>query len=296
MKIPSRVFITTGGGWGDVVRLYLRDERRYGYFEGIKARWPGIHIKIMMCSHNSASEELFRFHPCVDECQAFVYQLDGTPYFERYKGKHQDMTRLPQLFNGIPWRKPEIYLSPEEEIQYNEILAGDPFVCINPFAGTADRLAMPIEEYTRLADRIIDELGYRVILIGGTHNRQGLANDGGRQIGSDPKYIPIVEECDYERDRLINLVGKANIRFATKLSAAGYAFVGNFSGPLIAPWCKEIKTVTILAPHEHIENTSRTCTVSCWPIVHNLPFSKAIYMRDNTCDSAIDQTIDFLKQ
>jgi ADP-heptose:LPS heptosyltransferase len=206
------------------------------------------------------------------------------------------MVHIPQLYNGTPWKQPEIYLSPAEEQKYNDIIAAGPFVCMNPFAGTPERIAMAEEEYIQLIDRIIDELGYNVVLTGGNHNRQGLANDGGHStIGSDPRYMPIVEESNYERDKLINLVNKVSIRFATKISMAAQAFVGNFSGPLIAPWCRGIKTVTLIAPFEHIEKTSRTCNISCWPIASNLPFSKAIYMRDTTSQSAIEQTINFLR-
>ena len=116
--LPKNIYISASGGWGDLVRLYLKDEKFYGYIKGIKNKYPKTHIKVLLCIHNSEAKELFKHYPYIDECHNYIYQLESQPYFDKYEGDHVHAVKiLSQIKEEIRWEKPSIYLNEKEEIK-----------------------------------------------------------------------------------------------------------------------------------------------------------------------------------
>jgi ADP-heptose:LPS heptosyltransferase len=182
---------------------------------------------------------------------------------------------------------PKIYLSPDEDKLVKE-LQSEPYICINPFAGAAERLTLDHQHFKCLIDRIIDELGIKVILLGGNWKITSVYSTFSNRLED---YM--TEEFEYERDRLVNLVGKASIRTATALSISCSGFIGNYTGTTHPSWIYQIKTyccvssaVGKMGPHD-----LAPYTWDAWPLMWGLPFSRMAILDENTTQDNIVQDI-----
>jgi len=227
-------------GFGDILREWLREDS-----------WPNIleplskerEIHLLVCSHNENTIEFFEY---VDFIHAHRIRWRGkTPNYALLakrlgcelirRKKRIQLTNEHKELQGHD--RMGIYLSPDEEKEFSE-LSASPYVVIHPFAGSKTR--MPIEplEYKYLIDKIIKTQGKKVIVIGGTFERDNRL----RKIKRKQKE----EVFPYKRKGLYNLTNKTSLRLATKLAVSSDCFLGNWSAYLCATWERKTHAIAFL--------------------------------------------------
>ena len=275
-----KVFVKGGGGLGDLIREYLGGEKYWGYLEGIKERYPDIKVKAILCIHNPQAKEVLKYHPCLNEIEQYPWQLDGTPIFFSHSDGHVFIKSVHGLFSGLEYKKPEVYLKKEEEVQVETIKNAGKYMVIHPFAGLKDRIAFPIEKYPALIDEIIDT-GCNVIVIGGSYAR--INRDGKEEVN---------EVFDYSRKGLFNLVGNTNARVATRLIQSASGFIGTHSCYILVASIEKIRSI-LIAPErlrEYLNSDDANAK-----IIRN-DFTKTIYINSSPDFEGIKQeTIKWLK-
>ena len=122
---------------------------------------------------------------------------------------------------SIDYVKPKMFLDQADADAAVAMLDGfgvgpeDPYAVV-AFRAVAESRRWGEENYTALAIRMIDELGFRVILVGSKSDRD--AGDA------------IVEGAERE-ESVINLAGKTSLRELAGICSHARVFVGNDSGP-----------------------------------------------------------------
>jgi len=297
MKRPQKLYISCGGGLGDLIRSYLKDNVDWGYLKPIKETWPNTRIRAIITCHNTAARDFLEYNPYIDEVLAFPYQIDGSPIINKHSQGYVHIGKA-GMKQAVKHQMPEVYIHPGDEPIYKEIVDRGNYIVINPFGGVPAKKCLPIEEWVLLVDKLIDVLGYNIIATGGSHHRICFKNDGGRtRVGTDEVREPMEEIFEYEREGLTNLVGR-HVALATKLAMKANGFIGNYSGPLIAPWVAGVKTACFIASLPHLEIDSRTNRIAAWPITDHLPFSQPLYMSElnNDYKKARGLTVNFFRR
>lgn len=185
--------------------------------------------------------------------------------FFGHSNGHVFIKSVPGLFEGLDYKKPQIYLNKEEKIQVETIKNAGKYIVIHPFAGLRDRIAFPIEKYPGLIDEIIDT-GYNVIVIGGSYTR--INRDGQEEV---------IEILEYSRKGLFNLVGNTNARVATRLIQDASGFIGTHSCYILVASIEKIRSI-LIAP-EGLGGYLNTDDANA-KIIRN-DFTKIIYISNN---------------
>jgi len=286
----KQIFIPTGGGLGDVIRIYFRDEEYWGYLNNVKEKFPRRTIKVLSSCHNPQVKEFFRYHPSIDEFHEFGWIINGTELIEKYKGHATHIKETVKKYkSSLRWEQPTLYLGQEDHAEIDKITEGsNGIIVMHPFAL---RQAMTIEEFNHMANRLIDEFGYTVIYLGGTTDRFYNVNlENSPRLGN-----LITEECDYERSGLRNLINKSNCRVAYRLIELCDGFIGHGSCFNVFAWLREKRNVIFSRHHEReLLTTSRTYG---WPIIDNLPWCRNYYNDEwETTRKVADETIEFFRR
>lgn len=292
-QLNSNVFIPVSGGLGDVVRCYLRDTHEWGYIPDIKRIFPYVTIKILSSCHNPAVEEFFKYNPHIDSFKEFGWIVDGWQLFNKYKGSHISLQDIIKRYKKsrvkLKWTQPFYYTCQEDIEEVNEITQDtNGIIIMHPFT---IRKALPIEDFCHMADRLIDEFGYTVIFLGGTHNRFHNVNLQGKWTQG----IDVVEELNYERPGLYNLLNKSNIRVAYKLVELCDGFIGHCSCFNIAAWIHQKKSVVFSPPCQRLILT--TNRDYAWPLIDNLPWCKNYYSDEWTSSRHVaNEAVEFFRR
>jgi hypothetical protein len=286
----EKIWIPTGGGLGDIVRCYLKDEPFWGYLKNLKEVRPRTKIKVISTSHNPETPALFKYTPFIDEVQEMGWMLDGSAIQKQqsigYTSIHDAMGHLRTLKHTPP----DFYLGPEDEDQYNSIVSSGRYVFVHPFAM---RAAMPLEEFAYMTDRLIDQYKMHVVIVGANHVR--VARKGATGPNDPGGRLSMKEEFNYERPGLFNLTNRSNVRVAMKLCSRATRFLGHCSCYNIVAWIKGIKSFVFSPPSQrHFLATTRS---HAWPLIDNLPWCKNVFSDEWASPrSAADQALEFLGQ
>jgi len=235
MAIPQKVYLTLGGGLGDVFVTYFRGDNGWRLLQPLKEKFPHIKVSVLSATHNPQTAEFLKHNPYIDSFQEFGWVNDGRPIWSENANGHVSLAKHNKLAKILKAKNPELYLGEEDREIVNEILSAGEYIFIHPFAGLKDRQALPIEEYPSLIDSLIDKSGYNVVVIGGTHQRR-----------NQKRSFDMPEEFDYERPGLFNLVNRTNARVAVKLSQNAHSFIGCWSAYACAHWIIKKKTTVII--------------------------------------------------
>lgn len=221
--MPHKVYIHDGGGGGDIPANQFKCHRGWGYLEEFKKKFPDSKILVVVTSCSAEGVRYIKYNPYIDEVKELPWVNPNlpwkglAPHVEGYEHLNQAAKRL------MPEAKPKVppvYLSDEDKVAVDEIVKQGKFCFVHPFAGTPERMAYPLEHYPKLIDRIIDELGHNVVVIGGSYKQ--LANQGMKEKLK-------IEEFKYERPGLINIVNKTNMRQGIRLAQEASLWVGTWS-------------------------------------------------------------------
>lgn len=218
-----KVYIHDGGGAGDIPANQLRCFKGWGHVEAFKKKFPNSKIRAIITSCSVEGAKYIKYNPYIDEIKELPWVNPHRPWpgldehIIGYKPLHQ---AAKELMPGIPGQIPPVYLSPSDKIIVDNVTKQGKFAFIHPFAGTSERMVFPVEKYPELIDRLIDEMGYNVVAMGGTYKQ--LANQGRKDIIRK-------EELAYERPGLFNLVNKANMRIGIYLALHAERWIGTWS-------------------------------------------------------------------
>lgn len=235
MIIPPNVYVTLGGGLGDVFYVYLRGENGWGYLRSLKEKFPFINVRALCSTHNPQTIEFIKHNPYIDEYKEFGWVNDAKPLWEKNSNGAVRLDRQHKLLKTIKFERPKVYLTKEDKTVTEKIISAGRFILMHPFAGENNRIAMPIDEWKELIDQIIDKLSLNVVVIGSSYKRTNIKHKEDKQ-----------EEFDYTRDGLFNLVGNSNARICIKLAKEQQQFVGNWSAYSCASWVQNKKTTVVI--------------------------------------------------
>jgi len=146
---------------------------------------------------------------------------------------------------------------------------------IHPFAGLDYRAAVPITYYIDLINWIIDEHNMNVVVVGGSHKREGI--DGG--------CLEFTEGLNLQRDGLYNLVNHdkyGGARVATELAMNAKMFIGTHSCYVLPAWINEVQTILISPDLKHMRELLVPSDSTAWCI--NKPFNSTIWIDQKTTD------------
>lgn len=243
MQMKHKVYIHDGGGGGDIPANQFQCKKGWGYLEAFKKKFPNSKVLAVVTSCSAEGAKYLKYNPYIDEIKILPWVNPHRPWkglaqhVQGYKPLHQ---AVKELMPGVKPKIPSVYLSPEDKVVVNDILKQGPYAFIHPFAGTPERMAFPLEEYPKLVDRIIDELGYNVVVVGGSYKQ--LANQGMKERIK-------TEEFNYTRDKLINMVNKCNMRIGTCLAQKAACSIVTWSC-YVWPGFVKRQRMTLLMPAE----------------------------------------------
>jgi ADP-heptose:LPS heptosyltransferase len=230
-----KLYLHDGGGLGDVIKHHIRGQRGWEYLKPLKEEHPDIEIKVMLTCINPQARELIRYNPYIDTIESYLWTHPARAHLRRiieeHKGDYSPLLEATGLLRTLQPAVPEIYLNTEDQEIIDLITGQGKYIFIHPFSGEPSRIAFPSEQYPALIDRLIDELGYSVVVVGGTYKKNLTT------------HVVMSESLAYERDGLFNLVNKTNARVATILAQKAQGFIGTWSCYIIPSWQRPSKTV-----------------------------------------------------
>jgi len=243
----SKFYVHTCGGMGDHYLGYFNPNcKKYGlgFIEQLKEEYPNSTVKLIAHPANPQGPEFFRYHPHIDEIETHPW-VAGLGNCKNKEKEAKGYIELEEFGKEKEWAKRKnetIYTSEEDDKFLKTILNKKPFVVLHPFASDKQRMPMQPRQFFPLVDSIIKDYGIKVIVLGGSYKRTRNRLD------------QIKEEFPYEREGLINLIGKTNSRTAAKIIHSSKVLIANHSGL----WCAaSIGGIKLIAMHRNPEYHSK---------------------------------------
>ena len=234
----KQLYLHDGGGLGDIIKHYIRGQQGWGYLKPLKEQYPDIEIKVILTCINPQIEEFIKYNPYIDKIESYLWTHPARSgvrqCIEKHKGDYASLLKAKKLLETIQPAVPEIYLNADDQKVIDSIISQGKFIFIHPFSGEIWRMVLPIGQYPTLIDRLIDETGYNVVVVGGSYKKNLVKN------------TVMKESFGYQRAGLFNLVGHTNARVATRLAQMAQGFVGTWSCYIIPGWQRPSRTVIML--------------------------------------------------
>jgi ADP-heptose:LPS heptosyltransferase len=238
----SKLYIHDGGGVGDIIKHYVQGTRGWGLLKPLKEKYPDVEIKAMLTCINPQAQELIKYHPSISLIEPYLWSHPARSplrrLIEEKKGDYVSLLEATKMLEGLEPTKPEVYLNAEDQEVVSSIISQGKYIFIHPFSGEPWRAAFSMEQYPALIDRLIDDAGYNVVIVGGSYKKNWV------------KSAFMKEEFSYERPGLFNLVNKTNVRQCVTLSRSSAGFVGTWSCHLCAILDTSIRTIVVF-PNSH---------------------------------------------
>jgi ADP-heptose:LPS heptosyltransferase len=232
-----KVYIHDGGGLGDIIKHYIRNEHGWGYLEPLKKAYPDIEIKVMLTCINPQIEEFIKYNPHIDTIESYLWTHPARSgvrrCIEEHKGDYVSLLEATSLLETVESIKPKIYLNADDQETISSVTSQGKYIFVHPFSGEIKRMAFPVEQYPRIIDKLIDRLGYNVVVVGGSYKKNWIRDE------------TMDESFDYEREGLFNLVNRTNARVATILAQKAQGFVGTWSCYIIPSYQRPSRTVVL---------------------------------------------------
>lgn len=214
-------YTEVGGGFGDILRVYLSGEVGYPWqqpFWGKLEGWlrsEGHSFKLTVASHNPDAASFFDYVPWIDGCIKVPWDHhlseEVMSFMDGYE--HKSFDEINNLTAELKWHQPKVYLSESEEKLVDEY-SKMRYVFLYPFGGYGPR--MPVSLYLPLIERLVRS-GLKVVVCGATYTRY--------TGGSDDKKIVEELDCDLP-EGAINAIG-CGVRLATALALNAEAYIGS---------------------------------------------------------------------
>lgn len=215
-KMEDKIYLTFGGGLGDVLYTYLGGKNYWGYLASFKKEYPKTKVKVLSSTHNPQTVELIKYNPYIDSVKEFGWVNNSKEIFDNNANGYVRANH--RMFANLEFKNPIIYINEEDAQNIKNIQEQGPYIFIHPFAGLKDREPIKTDKYFKIIDYLIDDLNMRVVVVGASHNRKNLKS-----------IWKMKEEFNYKRAGLFNLVNKTNIRVTAKLAEKAIGFIGCWS-------------------------------------------------------------------
>jgi len=238
--MSHKVYIHDGGGSGDIPANQFRCYKGWGHVEMFKKKFPDSKIRVIITSCSKEGAKYIKHNPYIDEILELPWINPNRPWKEvgKHTAGYKPLSQVvKELMPGVKGKIPPVYLSSSDKIIVDNVTKKGKYAFIHPFAGTSERMPFPVKEYPKLIDRLIDELKYNVVVMGGTYIQ--LANQG-------KKDTVRKEELDYERPGLFNLIDKANMRIGVYLALHADRWIGTWSCYVWPGYTKKQRMVLFL--------------------------------------------------
>ncbi|MDD5687080.1 MAG: lipopolysaccharide heptosyltransferase II [Elusimicrobia bacterium] len=156
----------------------------------------------------------------------------GNVFFDKEKYQLERYLDLLKYFDiEVREEKTEIYIDKKDEEYVANLLAGsEVFFGINPGSVWATK-RWPAKNYAELSDRIVNELGGKIIIFGGPDDIE-VVNTVVKNMGT----------------KAINLAGKTTIKQLAALIKKCKIFITNDSGPMHIAAAFNVPTVAVFGP------------------------------------------------
>jgi len=239
--IPKKVGIVCYGALGDTILHYYRKGSVFGYIKAFKEKYPGRTIKVVCCSSNAQTSELFKENPYIDEVVhapwATTKQRQRNDNIKKALHGYTNF-EIGRPLPGAGWQEPQIYLDTKDKAFVDKIIQQGKYILVHPFASYPG-VPLQAEEYPELIDTMIDELGYNVVVVGATYKRVFQEADLHKE-----------EVFNYERKKLFNLVNKTNVRVAVRLARNAHGYLGTWSAFYCASWACPAGPMVFCTPNK----------------------------------------------
>lgn len=252
--MTARLFVSAGGGLGDVIHDYFRNDS-WRLLAPVKKAFPNTIITAVFLSHCSAPPELVTFHPAITSTFIYPWFCPGDPKERAWKEiLSKDVQNVKDFANAnkISEREdPILYLSSAEQKTVDELLEKPPIV-IHPFAGLRRRsflLDTDGKHHCITEKQCVDvcntlaSKGERVIIIGRSEILEGCRSYNEKLTGLSSD---VIDMCD-----------KLSTRQSVYLARTAKAFLGTHSSMLVAAWTGKTPSVCFYPTmEENGENNS----------------------------------------
>jgi ADP-heptose:LPS heptosyltransferase len=204
-----------------MIKHYFWGHYGWQYIKSVKDQYPETKIKLLTTCCNPIGNELFKFHPCIDEIEAHPWQDPNREWknIGEYTKGYKDLDRAPDYLSNITLLKPDtIHLGGNDKQEVAKYKPSKEYIIMHPFAGDAIRAHMSLKDYFVLARQLINTLHCEIIIVGGTSQRV---------IGKTSRRIE--ESFPHKQAGIVNLVDKISIRSAIRLTQSASFFIGTNS-------------------------------------------------------------------
>ena len=262
------------GALGDTICNYYRNGGIFGQIASYKRKHPRDRIKVICCSSNSQTHKLFLDNPDICKVHHVPWALQSVGIKERNTEFKRLLVGWKSLTpnNKLPGAKfapPKLFLNKIEKALVKSIQQDGKYILIHPFSSYISKIKE--EEYISIIDTMIDDLGYNVVVVGGTYNKSFQQGEPLRK-----------ETFEYKRDNLYNLVNQVDVRVAITLARVAYGYFGTWSAFYCTSWgcpshpmvlCTADKIQTIdLVNKKRFGNTKykKIIVPGAWHVIPNL--------------------------
>jgi len=264
-KPSDDVYISTGGGLGDIIQVYLstplhRDkgkafaDGRFPSSDPVTSLWfrslwdfkrkhPDKTVTVILETHNPAAQDFFANHPYIDNIVMGEWHEPTPGDDQKWKLERDGKYCISKLYNYEFYEQEEeatIYLSSKERAVLNAIKDKGAFIAMHPFAGSVDRMPVSIDLYKSIADEL--QKSFNIVVLGKSYTRYS-TEEGEEFVEVFPK-----------SNGIISLVDIASTSLSTALVLASSGFVGTHSAMILPAWYAKVPSVCIV-PQHHDDGT-----------------------------------------
>ncbi len=251
----TKVILPVGGGLGDIFQIYLASPSSTKAYEedsvdpnefptsnmrismwlkrlkSLKKVYPDIYIKAVIKSSTGDSRILFDENPYIDEVEVYGDFRDKLPdgYWYNYaEDGYRCITRAEYMVENFIPDPVEFYTEPERQEIIDKILIdADPYIVMQQSAGIPLREPISIEQYLEIAECIIAELNYNVVILGFSDKRK---------MGVLPKGV-------------IDFTNISTPSASMQIAINADGFIGTHSCYVLCAWYARIPSVCIVPPY-----------------------------------------------
>jgi len=226
--MAKRYAILSMGALGDTILHYYRNGGVFGQIASYIRKNPRDKVKVICCSSNNQTQKLFKNNPSICQVNHVPWALQSVGIKER-NAKFKELLAGWECLNpgaklpGAKFVTPQMFLNTQEKALVRSIQNEGKYVLIHPFSSYIRKVKE--EEYINVIDTMIDDLGYNVVVVGGSYHKSFQQNEP-----------PHKEVFTYRRNKLFNLVNKVEVTVAIRLARGAHGYFGTWSAFYCACW------------------------------------------------------------
>lgn len=269
-------------------------QKGWEYLQPLKEKYPNVRTMALVCSTNPHAVDIFAHDPYIDVIEYYPWPIrnngnllqPGQLKLAQALSKRgyplmriADMQRL-----GLKPKKCTVHLSETDREELTRVTKGiGPYVVVHPFASVEERQVVSLEQHSQLINRLTQELGYNIIILGKSYQRS-FSSQGGLTSYSKEETIQVVNP------QVFNLVNQTNTRVAIKIVQGAVGFAGVHSCFSCIAAATKIPVV-VFSNNERSKITQQTLQ-SWWTKERNFSI---VNVEAQSWDKAVDKSCSYLQ-